>query len=124
MSRKQRPREETAYLTEPDRLVIVARRREKKISQAELARLCDATPAAMSLLLSTPIPAGKTRGCRFLAKLQSALDLAPTARRPAILPADEQRRIDRVVATLRFGDPEQYDAWLRLGELQADRAKK
>lgn len=121
--RKPRPKGPVAHIDESERVKILARMKEKSISNAGLARACDVTPSAITLLLKTPIPKGQVRGCKFLAKLQAALDLAVTARRPAAVPSDKQRRVDLVLRALG-DDLEALEHWLASGEVLANRQRK
>jgi len=120
--RKKRPTEDTVYIDERDRQDILARMKLKGINKAQLATECDVTKGAITLLLSKPIPKGETRGCRFASKLQAALGLALTPKRPTIISSEQQRRVDRIVKKLQ-GDPEELEHWLANGEHAAGRAK-
>ena len=122
--RKDRPVGPVDYIDEPDRLALVARRDAKKITNTELAHECGVTSSAMTLLLGRPIPHGKTRGCRFLARLQSALGLAVTARRrPNVTEPAYWRRIEAIVRGYE-DDPEMREKWLELGEMTTNRKRQ
>lgn len=118
--RKKRPQGPTSYFDENDRKAFIAQRDELGLEDADLARECNVSRAAITHLLAHPIPhapykeKGKYRGCRFLAKLQTALRLANTTkRRPAAVDLDRQRRAEEI---LRSIDSETADGWLGMGE--------
>lgn len=121
--RKRRPDAPVDHINEAERVAIVSRMKERGVSKAYLARECDVTPSAITLLLSKPIPKNTVRGCRFLAKLQTALGLAVTARRPAVVPSDKQRRTELILRALD-DDPEGAEHWISMGEVLANRARK
>lgn len=120
--RKPRPRGPNSYINEADRLAILARMKEKGIRPGELATACSVTPSAITLLLK-PIRPGKERGCKFLAKLQTALDLTPTAKRPAVVQSEQSRRAEQILKKLA-DDPEGAEQWLATGEWAASRVRK
>jgi hypothetical protein len=121
--RKQRPKEDTVYIDEQDRLSIITRMKDKGIKNAALALACGVTPSAITLLLKNPIPKGGTRACRFMSKLQKALALSATAKRPTTTPIETQRRIDAVTKMLQ-DDPDLFENWIHTGELYAKRPKR
>lgn len=119
--RKLRPREDTIYIDEQDRLAILARLDEKGMTKADLARDCGVSASAITLLLSKPIAKGKTRGCRFASKLQASLGFALTNKSPAVLPKESVRRANQIIDKLQH-DPEGLENWLRQGEWGARKA--
>jgi hypothetical protein len=118
--RKRRPEGPVDHIDESDRQAILTRMDEKGITQARIAIECDVTPSAVSLLLKHPIPKGKVRGCKWLAKLQTTLGLAVTARRPAVVPSERLRRAEIILRALG-DDKEAIDHWLETGEILANR---
>lgn len=117
--RKSRPSGPTENIDEDARLDILARMRMHKppMSKAELARACNVTPSAITLLLSTPIPKGETRGCRFWRQLAKTLGLLDTPSKVLVTPKDEAlRRAHRVLSELSEA---QLENWLVTGELLA-----
>lgn len=122
--RKQRPTEDVVYLDEDDRQAILARMSsmEPPMSRRRLAGLCNVSPAAITLLLSKPIAAGKTRACRFTSRLQRALGVTLTARKRALVVTREAAyRAEQIAQRLSTEDPEKLEHWLRNGEMLANK---
>lgn len=121
--RKDRPQGPTLYIDENERVNIIRRMAEmvppKK--KADLARDCDVTPSAITLLLKRPIPKGKTRGCKFLGALQDSLGLANTTKkRPVVIDKAASRRAERILHALAaVEDDEALENWLKNGEILA-----
>ena len=121
--RKARPLEDVEHIDEDARIDILKRMRDHQppISKADLARSCVVTPSAVTLLLSTPIPSGKTRGCRWWSKLAKAVGISKTSfSTVAVIGNDEiLRRAQRILRELAGKGEEQVENWLRTGELIA-----
>lgn len=118
--RKTRPKGRIENIDETARLDIIARMSTHKppLTNADLARACNVTPAAISLLLSRPIPARKTRGCKFWPALSKAIGISSRSwSSVAVVDNDEAlRRAERVLKELD-GDADALENWLRGGEL-------
>jgi len=119
VQRKQRPDGETLYIDESDRQQILELMRSTKprMTQARLADECGVTASAISLLLKHPIPRGETRGCKFLPKLQGALGLIKTTKIAAVIPNRDAR--PRVLRVMKVLDRDEFENWIRNGELLA-----
>lgn len=117
--RKSRPRGATWNIDETARLDIIARMEamQPPKSRTDLATDCGVTPPAITQLLKEPIPKGKTRGCKFLDRLERSLGMVSTTRPPAMITDRELwRRLQRIAHDL---SGEELENWVRNGEMLA-----
>ncbi len=69
------------------KLKVIRRMNDLDMSQAELARACDVSPASINQLLGkvgAPARELKESGCRYIAKVHAALSWPPPADEPAM----------------------------------------
>lgn len=122
--RKKRPQGENLYIDEQERISLLERMTAIKAlkKQEQIAEECGVTSSAITLLLKRPIPKGKTRGCKFLGKLQRALGLEDTTtkRRAMVVLKETQRRVEHILREIG-DDNEGLQHWLSTGELIAKR---
>src|SRR3569833_1452454 len=115
--RKPRIQGATWNIDEDARLAIIERMDSKGISRADLARACNVTASAITLLLAKPIPRGGTRGCKFLARIEKTLGTVPTPKSPVIVEkSDHARRALKLLDALQ-NDAEALELWIRTGEM-------
>lgn len=119
--RKPRPDGPIDYIDEAGRQAILARMIATGKKKAHIAKECDVTASAVTLLLKTPIPKNKPRGIRWAAALEKCLGMTGIAKKPSAPNAKDEatRRAMRVLANLR-DDEQRLENWLAGGELMSN----